>query len=240
MTEIIFRQCWNYSEGREGLEPDRIVIHHWGADGQSHDGVVDFFTRGPGSGTSAHYVVSAGRITQICHDYDTAYHAGNWTINLHSIGIECRPEATEDDLRTVAELVRRIRSEWGPLPLSVHSDYYPTACPGRYHTLIDRINQLSQEEEDMQLTDQITRPDGHSGSVGAMIGYMDMRLERLEQLLLAPHYKRATDGTISTDQTDAGLEIEWTGANFARVYERIDSLGKKIEDLTKLIEVGTR
>lgn len=240
MTEIVFRQCWNYSEGREGLEPDRIVIHHWGADGQSHDGVVDFFTRGPGSGTSAHYVVSAGRITQICHDYDTAYHAGNWAINLRAIGIECRPEASEDDVRTVAELVRRIRSEWGYLPLTVHSDYYPTACPGRYHNLIDRINQLSQEEEDMQLTDQITRPDGHSGSVGAMIGYMDMRLERLEKLLLAPHYKRATDGTISTDQTDAGLEIEWTGANFARVYERIDSLGKKIEDLTKLIEVGTR
>ena len=92
----------------------------------------------------------------------------------------------------------------------------------------------------MQLTDQITRPDGHSGSVGAMIGYMDMRLERLEQLLLAPHYKRAADGTVSGDQTDAGLEIEWAGANFARVYERIDSLGKKIEDLTKLIEVGTR
>lgn len=240
MTEIVFRQCWNYSQGREGLEPDRIVIHHWGADGQSHDGVVDFFTRGPGSGTSAHYVVSAGRITQLCHDYDTAYHAGNWAINLRAIGIECRPEATEDDVRTVAELVRRIRSEWGNLPLSVHSDYYPTACPGRYHDLIDRINQLSQEDEDMQLTDQITRPDGHSGSVGAMIGYMDMRLERLEQLLLSPHYKRAKDGSISSDQTDAGLEIEWTGANFARVYERIDTLGKKIEDLTKLIEVGTR
>lgn len=240
MTEVVFRQCWNYSEGREGLEPDRIVIHHWGADGQSHDGVVDFFTRGQGSGTSAHYIASGGRITQICHDYDTAYHAGNWQINLRSIGIECRPEASEEDVRTVAELVRRIRSEWGPLPLSVHSDYFPTACPGRYNALIDRINQLSQEEEDMQLTDQITRPDGHSGSVGAMLGYMDMRLERLEQLLLAPHYKRATDGTISTDQTDAGLEIEWTGANFARVYERIDSLGKKIEDLTKLIEVGTR
>lgn len=92
----------------------------------------------------------------------------------------------------------------------------------------------------MQLTDQITRPDGHSGSVGAMIGYMDMRLEKLEQLLLSPHYKRAKDGSISSDQTDAGLEIEWTGANFARVYERIDTLGKKIEDLTKLIEVGTR
>lgn len=241
MTELIFRQCWNYSEGREGLEPDRIVIHHWGADGQSHDGVVDFFTRGPRSGTSAHYVVSAGRITQLCHDYDTAYHAGNWAINLRAIGIECRPEATEDDVRTVSELVRRIRSEWGNLPLSVHSDYYPTACPGRYHTLIDRINQLSQEEEtEMQLTDQITRPDGHSGSVGAMIGYMDMRLEKLEQLLLAPHYKRAKDGTVSGNQTDAALEIEWTGANFERVYDGIHVLSQRIDDLAQLIADGAK
>lgn len=241
MTEIVFRQCWNYSEGREGLEPDRIVIHHWGADGQSHDGVVDFFTRGPGSGTSAHYVVSGGRITQICHDYDTAYHAGNWKINLRAIGIECRPEAFDDDVRTVAELVRRIRSEWGNLPISVHSDYYPTACPGRYHNLIDRINQLSQEEEtDMQLTDQITRPDGHSGSVGAMLGYMDMRLEKLEQLLLTPHYKRAKDGTVSGNQTDAGLEIEWTGANFERVYDGISALSKRLDDLAQLIADGTK
>lgn len=241
MTEIVFRQCWNYSEGREGLEPDRIVIHHWGADGQSHDGVVDFFTRGPGSGTSAHYVVSAGRITQICHDYDTAYHAGNWAINLRAIGIECRPEASEDDVRTVAELVRRIRSEWGYLPLTVHSDYYPTACPGRYHNLIDRINHLAQEEEtDMQLSDQVTRPDGHSGSVGAMLGYMDMRLERLEQVLLAPHYKRAKDGTVSGNQTDAGLEIEWTGANFERVYDGINALSKRIDDLAQLIADGAK
>ena len=241
MTEIVFRQCWNYSEGREGLEPDRIVIHHWGADGQSHDGVVDFFTRGPGSGTSAHYVVSAGRITQICHDYDTAYHAGNWAINLRAIGIECRPEASEDDVRTVAELVRRIRSEWGYMPLTVHSDYYPTACPGRYHDLIDRINQLSQEEDtDMQLTDTITRPDGHSGSVAAMLGYMDMRLERLEQVLLAPHYKRAKDGTVSGNQTDAGLEIEWTGANFERVYDGISALSKRLDDLAQLIADGSK
>lgn len=240
MTNIDFRQCWNYSQGREGLEPDRIVIHHWGADGQSHDGVVDFFTRGPGSGTSAHYVVSAGRITQICHDYDTAYHAGNWQINLRSIGIECRPEASEEDVRTVAELVRRIRSEWGNLPLSVHSDYYPTACPGRYHALIDRINQLSQEEEDMQLTDQVTRPDGHTASVNDVLAYLDLRIERIEAVLLGGQDKKGPDGKPTGDRTNVFDEAAWNATNFSRVYQALDQLGKKVEDLTRLIEVGTR
>lgn len=241
MTEIIFRQCWNYSQGREGLEPDRIVLHHWGADGQSHDGVVDFFTRGPGSGTSAHYVVSGGRITQICHDYDTAYHAGNWQINLRSIGIECRPEASEEDVRTVAELVRRIRSEWGPLPLSVHSDYYPTACPGRYHALIDRINQLSQEEEtDMQLTDQVTRPDGHTATVNDVLAYIDLRIERIEAVLLGGQDKKGPDGKPTGDRTNVFDEAAWNATNFSRVYQALDQLGKKVEDLTRLIEVGTR
>lgn len=241
MTNIDFRQCWNYSQGREGLEPDRIVLHHWGADGQSHDGVVDFFTRGPGSGTSAHYVVSAGRITQICHDYDTAYHAGNWQINLRSIGIECRPEASEDDVRTVAELVRRIRSEWGNLPISVHSDYYPTACPGRYHDLIDRINQLSQEEEtDMQLTDQVTRPDGHTATVNDVLAYIDLRLERIDAVLIGGQDKKGPDGKPTGDRTNVFDEAAWNATNFARVYQTLDTLAKKIEDLTKLIEVGTR
>lgn len=241
MTNIDFRQCWNYSQGREGLSPDRIVLHHWGADGQSHDGVVDFFTRGPGSGTSAHYVVSAGRITQICHDYDTAYHAGNWQINLRSIGIECRPEATEEDLRTVAELVRRIRSEWGDLPLTVHSDYYPTACPGRYHQLIDRINQLAQEEDtDMQLSDQVTRPDGHTASVNDVLAYLDLRIERIEAVLIGGQDKKGPDGKPTGDRTNVFDEAAWNATNFARVYQAIDALGKKVEDLTKLIEVGTR
>lgn len=241
MTNIDFRQCWNYSQGREGLAPDRIVLHHWGADGQSHDGVVDFFTRGPGSGTSAHYVVSAGRITQICHDYDTAYHAGNWQINLRSIGIECRPEASEEDVRTVAELVRRIRSEWGNLPLSVHSDYYPTACPGRYHDLIDRINQLSQEEDtDMQLTDQVTRPDGHTATVNDVLAYIDLRLERIDAVLIGGQDKKGPDGKPTGDRTNVFDEAAWNATNFARVYQTLDTLAKKIEDLTRLIEVGTR
>lgn len=238
MTNIEFRQCWNFTRGREGLEPDRIVLHHWGADGQSHDSVVDFFTRGPGSGTSAHYVVSEGRITQICHDYDTAYHAGNWNINCRSIGIECRPEATAGDIATVAELVRRIRSEWGNLPITVHSDYFPTACPGRYHQLIDRINQLSQEEEDMQLTDRVTRPDGHSASVADILAYIDMRVERLENVIIGGQDKKGPDGKPTGDRTNIFDEAAWNATNFARVYQSIEALSKRVDQLVSLIEIG--
>ncbi len=92
---------------------------------QSHDGVGDFFTRGPGSGTSAHYVVSQpvgsrrSVMTMTLHIMPVI-----GQINLRSIGIECRPEASEEDVRTVAELGS---SETCP---SVCIPIITTACPG--------------------------------------------------------------------------------------------------------------
>lgn len=235
----------NYDPGRPLGGPIGIVIHWWGLPerGQTHNQVVNYLINGNRANpTSAHYVASVGRVTQLVSDGDRAWHcAGN---NMRTIGIECHPAATEGDMRTVARLIAAIRSEWGNLPLSRHSDHFATACPGNYSDKLDRLDYLSthleESESDMQLTDQITRPDGHSGSVGAMIGYMDMRLERLEQLLLAPHYKRATDGSVSADLTDAAAELEWAGANFARVYDRLDSLTKRVNDLVSLIEVGAK
>nr|DAW12709.1 MAG TPA: N-acetylmuramoyl-L-alanine amidase [Caudoviricetes sp.] len=241
VTDI--HQSPNYDDGRPNGDPTEIVIHWWGLPewNQTHDQVVAFLSDGNRSNpTSAHYVVSDGRITQLVSDRDRAWHCyGN---NSRSIGIECHPAATDGDMRTIARLIAAIRSEWGYLPLSRHCDHFATACPGNYIDKLDRLDYLSthpeESENDMQLTDTITRPDGHTGSVGAMIGYMDMRIEKLEQLLLTPHYKRDTDGGISNEQTDAGLEIEWAGANFARVYDGINALSKRIDDLVSLIEVG--
>jgi hypothetical protein len=106
---------------------DGIVIHHWGDRGQTHDGVVNFFVNGPGA-TSAHFVVSAGRITSLVNPADAAWHCPGK--NATTIGIECRPEATDADYATVAELVRYLRAQYGYLPLSMHRDWYATACPG--------------------------------------------------------------------------------------------------------------
>lgn len=132
------RNAASYSNGPSvgRRTPTEIVIHHWGADGQTHDGVVNFFcTTAP---TSAHFVVSAGRIHCLVNLTDVAWHAGDWDVNLRSIGIECRPEATNADYAAVAWLVQYLRGLYGNLPLTPHKKYAQTACPGRYD--LARIN----------------------------------------------------------------------------------------------------
>lgn len=118
-----------------------ITIHHWGSLGQTHDGVVNFFVNGPGA-TSAHFVASAGRIHCLVNPADAAWHAGNATGNATSIGIECRPEATDGDYKTVADLVRYLRYNYGDLPLIPHRNWQSTACPGVWD--LDRIDSLAR------------------------------------------------------------------------------------------------
>lgn len=120
-----------------------ITIHHWGAFGQTHDGVNAFFVNGPGA-TSAHFVASGvprPRINCLVSPEDAAWHAGNARGNATTIGIECRPEATEADYKVVAELVRWIRDTYGlNLPLFPHRYWQATACPGVYDLAkIDRM-----------------------------------------------------------------------------------------------------
>lgn len=128
----------NYSSGRPYGDPDSITIHHWGDDGQSHQNVVDYLCR-DGGNSSAHYVASAGRATQLVHDYDRAWHAGPGG-NPRSIGIECRPEMSEGDVRTVIGLIRAIRAEHGNLPIVGHRDWMSTDCPGRWYSHLAELS----------------------------------------------------------------------------------------------------
>lgn len=138
-----FKWSPNFSSGRPAGDPNMIVIHHWGVDGQSHQGVVDYLCREDGN-TSAHYVASAGRVTQLVHDYDRAWHAGTEG-NPRGIGIECRPEMSAGDFETVAKLIAAIRAEWGDLPLHGHQDYMNTSCPGRWYSQLDRLDARARQ-----------------------------------------------------------------------------------------------
>ena len=63
----------------------RIVVHI--AQG-SYTGTMSWF-KDPNANVSAHYVLSrGGKVAQCVRDADIAWHAGNWTYNQHSIGIE--------------------------------------------------------------------------------------------------------------------------------------------------------
>jgi N-acetyl-anhydromuramyl-L-alanine amidase AmpD len=88
---------------------DTIVIH--ATDGGSLLGNV-WWLSGGHSHASAHYVVARdGSIVQLVHLSDIAWHAGNWKVNCHSIGIEHVGETydpagfTVDEYRSSARLV---------------------------------------------------------------------------------------------------------------------------------------
>ena len=56
-----------------------------GARGQSHQSVVDYLSGENVRWSSAHYVVSSDRVTQLVGLADTAFHAGVYDINARSI-----------------------------------------------------------------------------------------------------------------------------------------------------------
>ncbi|MDI3330121.1 MAG: peptidoglycan recognition family protein [Micrococcus sp.] len=127
-------------------KPVGVTIHHWGADGQSHDGVVRWL-RGENGGvenenSSAHYVTSAGRVTQLEDDFRATWHSGNRDGNGTTIGIECRPEMSGADWRTLVELCADLEERHGSLRYFRHSDWKATACPGRYG---DRLSKLVRD-----------------------------------------------------------------------------------------------
>ena len=94
---------------------------------------------------SAHFVVSrTGRIVQMVHIGDIAWHAGNWPVNVRSIGFEHddggdydgpRPDALYDNS---SELLALVAADY-PIPLVLvdlispgcvpHRVVYATSCP---------------------------------------------------------------------------------------------------------------
>ncbi|MFJ2867864.1 N-acetylmuramoyl-L-alanine amidase [Kitasatospora sp. NPDC087314] len=106
-----------------GLGIRQIVVHDTEGD---YTAAVDSF-QDPRERVSAHYLVRAsdGQVTQLVATRDIAWHAGNKTVNMHSIGIEHegfalptdRPTWYSEQLyRSSAELVRYLAGRFG-IPL---------------------------------------------------------------------------------------------------------------------------
>jgi N-acetylmuramoyl-L-alanine amidase len=204
---------------------DGIVIHHWGLTGQTHDGVVDFFVNGPGQ-TSAHFVVSAGRINCLVSPLDAAWHSGNAVGNATTIGVECRPEATDADYATVAELVAWLRSEYGDLPLTPHRQWQSTACPGVWN--LDRINRLATTAtiktastetplEDILATLNNDEKTRLMTAVDRVIAYLDAPVSKVDEAVLDAKITRAgVGGETSLRSTVAYLDKNLNGIRDAK------------------------
>lgn len=130
----------HYSTGRFGQSISKIVIHHNVGNLTTETIYSTWQTRA----ASAHYQVEAnGTVGQLVLDSNTAWHAGNWTINTQSIGIEHADykdgngqwRMTEATINSGARLVAALclqyslgRPQWG-VNVVGHNECVSTECP---------------------------------------------------------------------------------------------------------------
>ncbi|MEU8012150.1 N-acetylmuramoyl-L-alanine amidase [Micromonospora parva] len=129
----------NYTvASRPGSHPvTRIVIHT--AQG-SYSGTVGWF-QNPAAQASAHYTFrsSDGAVTQSVREKDIAWHAGNWTYNTQSIGIEHEGYVdnpawlTDAMYRASAALTRSLATKYG-IPKDRAHIIGHNEVPGATHT----------------------------------------------------------------------------------------------------------
>ncbi len=107
------------------LSVDYIVLHD--TESSYASTVAEF--QNPTAEVSANYVVQGGTgtVTQMVPDADVAWHAGNWYVNMHAIGIEQVGYAvqgatwfTERLYRTTAALVRYLAARYHVPPDRAH------------------------------------------------------------------------------------------------------------------------
>lgn len=143
----------NHHAGRGGQGVE-LIVDHWTV--VTLEGAVRRF-RDPASILSAHYVIgSDGRIVQLVGEDDTAFHAGNYSVNQRSIGIEHEAgpgmPPTDALYAASARLHAEIAARHG-LDLAVgetvfpHRAVVPTECPGTLD--LERIVREATEEDDM-------------------------------------------------------------------------------------------
>jgi hypothetical protein len=143
----------NQTVGRGGSAVE-LIVDHWTV--VMFEGAIRRF-KDPASILSAHYVIgSDGRIAQLVSEDDTAYHAGVFSVNQRSIGIEheAGPAMPPSDAlyAASARLHADIATRYA-LPLEVgatvlpHHAIVPTECPGTLD--LDRIVREALEEDDM-------------------------------------------------------------------------------------------
>lgn len=136
----------NFLKGREG-NPVSMLVDHWIGAGTLDSAVRYFQTPRPINPTSAHFIVgTTGRIVGLVNVFDTAFHAGDFDVNLQSVGIEheCHPTLPPSDmLYRASGWLHRHLAEFFEISLQVgvtmlpHRKVSPTTCPGTLD--LDRI-----------------------------------------------------------------------------------------------------
>lgn len=130
------------SEWKRARKITGVTIHWWNTPDKAgtHDSTAAYLAR-EGGDTSAHYVVSKGRVTRLVDPKNAAWHAYP-AGNASTIGIECDPRDVPGTLPTVAALIQDLEKTYGSLKIYRHKDWVATACPGDYSDQVQALVQL--------------------------------------------------------------------------------------------------
>ncbi len=129
----------NYTTAnRETTYPINYVIIH--TTQGSYAGAISWF-KNASANVSAHYVIRSndGQITQTVREKDVAWHAGNWTYNTQSVGIEHEGYVnnaswyTDAMYRASAALTRNVCQKYG-IPMTRSRIIGHNEVPGATHT----------------------------------------------------------------------------------------------------------
>ena len=145
----------NYAEGRQGQRPNLIVIHVTQGEKEA---VAKWFSS-PRAQVSAHYLVTKeGEVWGFVDEADTAYHAGDYDINLRSVGIEhegigANYRPNEAQLEASVRLAEQVCKRWDLAPSSAtiqpHRAFRATRCPADFpmERYISMVEQAGAEQE---------------------------------------------------------------------------------------------
>lgn len=125
----------NFTQGREGNRPTGVILH-WMV---SHIGGADSVFQNRSRNTSAHYGAEDDQVHQYVKEEDTAYHAGNWGVNLQTIGIEHSAEPgrspSDGTYEISAQIIAAAAKKYG-FPIDAehirhHYEIVATQCSGQ-------------------------------------------------------------------------------------------------------------
>ena len=148
VTEENYNVGGHLTYGRQDTKIDRIVLHHNAATTDVIPGVWQ------NRAASAHYQVTPNAIRQCVDEGNTAWHAGNWAMNLRSIGIEhlnssgapnwdVADETEERSAALVADICKRYGIPCDRGHILKHGEVSATACPGGLD--VDKIVRRANE-----------------------------------------------------------------------------------------------
>lgn len=200
----------HYSQGRDGNNIDKVVIHH----NAGCLSVDDIYNVWQSREASAHYQVTEdGTVGQLVHDWDTAWHAGSWEANSTSIGVEhanCGGAGdgwpiSDATVIAGARLVAALcwgynlgRPEWC-VNVFPHQYFSSTACPGQLAT----VHRERYMAEAQRFYDELT------GGTAPTVSRAEVRAEAPAE----PAHGLAVDGvpgpaTISALQAALGTPVD--------------------------------